>query len=84
MSCGVPCVTTDVGDAAQIVGETGKVVPVGNPALLAEALRAIVQMGAEARLRLGWVARQRIIEHYSLDSMITQYQRIYEAPGHRH
>jgi glycosyltransferase involved in cell wall biosynthesis len=84
MSCGVPCVTTDVGDAAQIVGETGRVVPVGDPARLAEALRAIVQMGAEARLRLGWVARQRIIEHYSLASMITLYQRIYEGPGHRH
>jgi len=84
MSCGVPCVTTDVGDAAQIVGETGRVVPVGDPARLAEALRAIVQMGAEARDRLGRVARQRIIEHYSLDSMITQYQRIYEGPGHRH
>jgi glycosyltransferase involved in cell wall biosynthesis len=84
MSCGVPCVTTDVGDAAQIVGETGHVVPVGDPARLAEALRAIVQMDAEARLRLGRVARQRIIEHYSLDSMIEQHQRIYEAPGHRH
>jgi glycosyltransferase involved in cell wall biosynthesis len=84
MSCGVPCVTTDVGDAAQIVGETGRVVPAGDPARLAEALCAIVQMDAEARRELGRVARQRIIEHYSLDSMITQYQRIYEGPGHRH
>jgi glycosyltransferase involved in cell wall biosynthesis len=84
MSCGVPCVTTDVGDASQIVGETGRVVPVGDPARLAEALRAIVQMGAEARFRLGRIARQRIIEHYSLDSMIKQYQSIYEGPGHRH
>jgi glycosyltransferase involved in cell wall biosynthesis len=83
MSCGVPCVTTDVGDAAQIVGDTGHVVPVGDPARLAEALRAIVRMDAEARLRLGRAARQRIIEHYSLDAMIKQYQRIYERPGHR-
>jgi glycosyltransferase involved in cell wall biosynthesis len=83
MSCGVPCVTTDVGDAAQIVGETGRVVPVGDPARLAEALRAIMQMGADARLRLGRIARQRIIEHYSLGSMIKQYQRTYEGPGHR-
>ena len=30
------------------------------------------------------IARQTIIEHYSLDSMIEQYRRIYEAPGHRH
>ena len=84
MSCGVPCVTTDVGDSAQIVGETGHVVPVGDPARLAEALRAIVQMDAAARVSLGRIARQRIIEHYSLDSMIEQYRRIYEAPGYRH
>jgi glycosyltransferase involved in cell wall biosynthesis len=84
MSCGVPCVTTDVGDAAQIVGDTGRVVPVGDPARLAESLRAIVQMGTEARIRLGQAARQRIVELYALGSMIRQYQRIYEEPGHRH
>jgi glycosyltransferase involved in cell wall biosynthesis len=84
MSCGVPCVTTDVGDAAQIVGGAGRVVPVADSVQLAAAISAIVQVGADARVRLGRVARQRIIEHYSLDSMITQYQRIYEGPGHRH
>jgi len=84
MSCGVPCVSTDVGDAAQIVGGTGRVVPVGDPSRLAEALRAIVQMDDAARVSLGRIARQRIIEHYSLDSMVEQYQRIYEGPGHRH
>ena len=83
MSCGVTCVTTDVGDAAQIVGETGNVVPAGDPARLAESLRSMVQMDTETRIRLGRAARQRIIEHYSLDSMIDQYQRIYETPGHR-
>ena len=84
MSCGVPCVTSDVGDAAQIVGDTGHVVPVGDPARLAEALLAVAQMGAAARVSLGLTARQRIIEHYSLASMVEQYHRIYEGPGHRH
>jgi len=84
MSCGVPCVTTEVGDAAQVVGETGRVVPVGDPARLTAAILAIVQMGAEARSCSVGLLDRGSSKHYSLDSMIEQYRRVYEAPGHRH
>jgi len=38
MACGVVCVTTDVGDSGDIVGEHGRVVPARNEAALSEAV----------------------------------------------
>ena len=60
MACGVPCVTTDVGDAAQIVGATGRVVPLKNPAALADALRDILDAPAETD-----ILRARVLENFS-------------------
>lgn len=78
MSCGIPCVVTDVGDAAQIVGETGLVVPPKNPAALAEAWRKMLDFGREGRNQLGMAARQRIIEQFNLPQIVDRYQNLFE------
>ncbi|OQW92597.1 MAG: glycoside hydrolase [Thiotrichaceae bacterium IS1] len=78
MSCGVPCVVTDVGDSAWIVGNTGKVVPPRNPITLADAWRELIEMGTEGRHQLGEQARQRVIENFSLDAIVRQYERLYK------
>lgn len=77
MSSSVPCVVTDVGDAARIVGDTGMVVPPQNPELFAAALEKLVEMGDEKRKVLGYNARQRIIENFSLDSVVRCYEQLY-------
>ena len=78
MSCGTPCVVTNVGDSAWIVGNTGRVVPPQNPEALANAWQELIVMGAEGREALGKAARARIIECFSLDSVVEQYEKLYE------
>ena len=80
MACAVPCVVTDVGDSAIIVGETGIVVPPKDPQALADGWRRLLlDMSREERLQLGLVARQRIRERYSLGKVVGQYERLYES-----
>lgn len=77
MACGVPCVVTDVGDSALIVGETGRVVPPKDWEALAAAWREMIEIGAEERKQLGLAARRRIEEHFSLAAVVGRYQALY-------
>jgi glycosyltransferase involved in cell wall biosynthesis len=78
MACGVPCVTTDIGDSGWIVGDAGIVVPPRDPEALAEALGRLVALGGEGRRQLGAAARARVIEHFEVDDIVGQYQGLYE------
>ncbi|MDR4465262.1 MAG: glycosyltransferase [Nitrospira sp.] len=78
MSCGVPCVVTDVGDSAYIVGPTGIVVPPRDAAALARAWERMFDLGREQLLRTGLQARQRIKEHFDLPDIVDRYQALFE------
>jgi len=77
MSCGVPCVVTDISDLASIVDNTGMVVPPENPQLLAESIETLLELGSTGLRELGIRARQRIIEHFSLDVITKRYEAVY-------
>ena len=78
MASGVPCVVTDVGDSASIVGNDGLVVPPGDPAALAHAWRTLIDIGRDGRRRLGIRARIRISREFSLDRIVRRYEQLYE------
>lgn len=78
MASGVPCVSTDTGDAAVIVGPTGVIVPVRDPVALASAWERLMAMGPDGRRRLGMAARQRIANTYSLPAVVARYEGLYE------
>jgi glycosyltransferase involved in cell wall biosynthesis len=73
MACGVPCVVTDVGDSAAIVGQCGVVVPRRSPESLVNAWIQFL----EGRLVFTPSAiRERIVREFSLESLArnTEYQ----------
>lgn len=77
MACGVPCITTDVGDAAFIVGDTGIVVPPGDADALAQAWVDMISLPTEQRIEQGCRARQRIFDNFSISSTVQRYQKFY-------
>jgi glycosyltransferase involved in cell wall biosynthesis len=74
MSCGVPVVSTDVGDARDIVGEGGRIVE-ASPAAFAAA--CVELLDEPVRLRLGETARKHIQDRYALDVMVQRLQQSY-------
>jgi glycosyltransferase involved in cell wall biosynthesis len=77
MACEVPCVVTDVGDSAEIVGDAGLVVPPRNPTAMAEAWETLLAKSPEERRVLGRAARERIARNFSLDVVTRQYEILY-------
>lgn len=78
MACKVPCVVTNVGDSAEIVGDSGMVIPPKNPQKMADAWRDMIGMGIDARNSKGARARQRVAQRYSLQSVASAYEQLYQ------
>ncbi len=83
MALGRPIVATDVGGIPELVtpDETGMLVPVGDPGLLAGAIVELLER-PELRDRLSGAGRQRALEHYTVDAMVDGTLAAYERlPG---
>jgi glycosyltransferase involved in cell wall biosynthesis len=79
MACAVPCVVTDAGDSAAIVGDAGIVVPPRDPDALVAGWGRVLSLSPEEWRRHGDRARERVRRHFSLDSIVRQYDELYST-----
>ncbi len=77
MACAIPCVVTDVGDAALILDGTGWVVPPLAPDTLAQALGTAIDEPASERARRGATARTSVLGRFGLDRMTSAYRTLW-------
>jgi glycosyltransferase involved in cell wall biosynthesis len=79
MAAGLPVVATAVGGISELVkaGQTGWLVPPGDPEALAERLRALL-LDVEQRRRMGEAGRKRAMENFSVERMVAEISNIYD------
>lgn len=77
MSCGIPCVATNVGDSAFILGDTGRLVPPRNPGALADAVLSLLSLPRVEWEALKSKTRERVVGLFSLPSIAKQYEEFY-------
>ncbi|MEU6723137.1 GT4 family glycosyltransferase PelF [Nonomuraea wenchangensis] len=77
MACGLPVVVTNVGGVAEAVGEAGMVVPPRDHVAAAEAMVRLLR-DTGLRRRLGALARERVLERFTLRQSLDDYRSVYE------
>jgi len=71
MLCETPCITTNIGDAPEIVGKTGWIVERKNPLGLACAIQeAVIEMKTSGLNNRGKICRARIKKKYNIENMM--------------
>ena len=77
MACGVPCVATDVGATAELLGDCGTLVRPADPEALAAALAELVAAGPERRRALGALARERVATRFGIDAAVAAFAEMW-------
>ena len=78
MSAELPCVASDLEGIVQLIPDEryGTVIPAGDPALLADTLRKVLDDPEKAAAQ-GKAAAERIRESFSLDASCSSYEKLF-------
>lgn len=72
-----PCVSTDVGDAAVVLGDCGVLVPSEDATALAKGLSSLLDLLPEQLQELGGRAHARIAQEFSMATCVRRFEDVY-------
>lgn len=79
MASGLPCISTDVGDAKYIVQDLGAIVPPRNPQALADAILQYAQKSQAEKQALKQATRERVEQNFSIEKVSEQYKAVWST-----
>lgn len=78
MACGTFVIATDCGGSAEILGDTGILVPTENSEALANAMLEVLKYNKEEINLNGLKARKRVEDLFSLEASVEKWLSLYE------
>lgn len=80
-ACAVPAVATDVPGTREVVidGVSGWLAKAADPISLGEAMQKLMRMTLEARFAMGECARRRVMNEFSMETVLDQWERLYRS-----
>jgi len=77
-ACELPSVFTETAGSRELLPDSPlPPVPIGDPAALAATMRAMMNLSGADRHKIGLMSRQRILDHYNLNSVTDRYEMLY-------
>jgi glycosyltransferase involved in cell wall biosynthesis len=78
MGAGLPVVATGNGGIPELIGGVGPLIPERDAEALADELRR-VHCDSEARVRAGRAGRQRVIQDFNVETVVSQLVKCFEG-----
>lgn len=79
MSAECVVIATDCGGVKEVLGEEGLLVPPRNRKKLAKALETALAYSLDESKEIGFLAKKRVVELYSIENTANEYLKIYRA-----
>ena len=78
-ACALPTIATDVAGTREVIvdGQTDWLVPAGDASALGDAMNRMMRTPSEERRAIGERARQQVIERFSLEAVLDQWETLY-------